>query len=164
MPFITAATAPYWMAGVSMAGMGMSAYGQHKAGKAANKMSKYNAELAMRNAEAVEEAASEEATRLRQKGERIKARQRALFAKAGVGLEGTPFGLMVETAENIESDVWNIKRRGKVKAQTYQSQAQLDKMKGAAALDSSRWGMGSTIATGTTSAVSRLGTQKNWWT
>lgn len=143
-------------------GLGLQMKGQYEAGKAAEAQAKsqaawreYNAQLAEREAAEAQEAAAYEEKKFRRGGERLKARQRALYAKAGVTPEGSPLEVTAETAREIEMDALMIRRGGMVGYQRYTAEAALSRiagksalLKGRAARRASYWQMGATGAKG----------------
>ncbi len=92
-----------------------------------------NALLAERQAESQRQAAAAEALKQERKGKALKARQRALFAKSGVELRGSPLSVLVETAENLEADRLNILKEGRIAAGTSLQQAGIIRAQGASA-------------------------------
>lgn len=92
-----------------------------------------NALLAERQAEEQRVAAAAEALRQEREGKALKARQRAVFAKSGVELRGTPLSVIAETAQNLEADRLTILREGRIRAGTSQAQAGIFRAQGAAA-------------------------------
>ena len=150
-------------------GLGLQMKGQYEAGKAARVQSKsqaafneYNAQLAEREAAETQEAAAYEEEKFRKGGERLKARQRALYAKAGVTPEGSPLEVMEQTAVELETDALLIRRGGTLGYQRLTAEAGLERMAGRSALlrgraarRASRIGM---FATGL-SGASQLGYQ-----
>lgn len=149
------AYAPLWM---QMASVGMQMYGQHQAGKEAEAAEKrqrawheYSAQLAEREAREAQEAAAIEERKHRKGGERLKARQRALYAKAGVTFEGSPLEKMEETERELEEDALRIRRGGLVGYRRYTAEASLERMAGRSALlrgraarKAAKWQMAST--------------------
>lgn len=134
--------------GATALGTAISAAGQIQAGKSQSEWSNYNASVARQNAIAAQQSAEYDARRTREAGEKLKSRQRVLYAKSGVSLEGTPTDVMLGTAEDIEMDAMAIIRRGLIGSQQYQSQANLSEMQGSAAQTASYYGAGSSLLTG----------------
>lgn len=172
-------------------GMGMQMKAQHEAGKAASRAAEtqaqteaawreYNAQLAERDAQIARElaerrakeeleAAATEEGKLRKAGERLKAKQRARYGKAGVTFEGSPEEFMTGTASELEWDALEIRRGGQTRAQSalyggrvegqrYTAEAALSRYMGRSALlrgrtsrRASRYGMLGTGLTGATS-------------
>lgn len=122
-------------------GLGLQMKGQYEAGKAAVAQSKseaalreYNARLAEREAVEKQEAAAYEEQEFLKGGERLKARQRTLYAKAGVTFEGTPSDVMEQTAYELKKDAFNIRRGGQLGARRLTAEAQLQRFAGRSAL------------------------------
>lgn len=120
-------------------------------GEAQAAIAERNALLAERQAEAERVAAAEEAKRHTEAGEELLARQRALFAKGGVELRGTPLSVVVKTAEDLEADRLTILREGAISAAQRKGQADILRLQGEAAKRRGRAaGRASTLAaTGT---------------
>jgi hypothetical protein len=92
-----------------------------------------NAQLAERQAEAERQAATEAAKAHAEEGEELLARQRALFAKGGVMMRGTPLSVVVDTAEKIEQERLTILREGRISAAQARGQADIERLRGKAA-------------------------------
>lgn len=99
------------MAGLNVA----NTISQHQAQR--RRASAQAAELQASAAQAREEAAAD-ADQLRRRNRQLLGRQRALFAKSGVKLEGTPLGVQSDTATQGEIDVESRLRRGDYVAET----------------------------------------------
>jgi hypothetical protein len=69
-----------------------------------------------------------EAMRLREKGERLAGRQRALFTQAGTTLEGTPESVILDSVAENELDVQAVRWGQQIAAQNYQYEAKMDLM------------------------------------
>ena len=144
--------------------------GQYKAGQAAEAQAEseaawneYNAKLAEREAAEAQTAAAYEEKKFRKGGERLKARQRALYAKAGVTPEGSPLEKMEQTEYELEKDALMIRRGGQLGYQRYTAEATLERMAGRSALlrgrakrRASYWGMGATAVGGTADILGRI--------
>ena len=146
--------------GTALAGTAVSAVSQIQQGKEQQKWSEYNAAIAERDAKAATAAAGYEASQKRKETERLLGRQRALYGKFGVTMEGSPLELMSETAAEGELDALMIERTGAVRAQRYGEEATLSRMKGSSARKASYWGAGTTLLTGAGSAASSYGSYK----
>lgn len=99
-----------------VAAMVYSAYSQAQAGRAARDIAEYNASLLEYQAEVSRKTAKYEEARLRRVAGRVKSRQRALYAKAGVTFEGSPLEVMKETAAEAETDALMIRYAGETRA------------------------------------------------
>ncbi len=109
---------------------GATAHATYEQGKAQNEMSKYNAAVAEREGEESRKKAAFESTRSREEGQRLRARQRALLAKSGVVMEGTPLLVMADSAAEEELDRLMIEREGGIQGRRFTQQAHLDRMAG----------------------------------
>lgn len=132
----------------SAVGAAVSAMGQMQAGQSQSEWYAYNAEVARQNAIAAKQSAEYDATRKREEGATLMAKQRTLYAKSGVSLEGSPTDVILGTAEDVEMDAMAIIRKGLITSQQYESQAALSEMSGSAAEKASYYGAGSTLLTG----------------
>lgn len=140
---------------VSMVQQGRAA---REAGKTQEAIAARNAALAERQAEAEQQAAAAEAKRQRKEGEELLARQRALFAKGGVEMRGTPLSVVVDTAEELEADRLTILREGAISAAQRRGQADILRMQGKAAKQRGRAAYrGSVLSAGGT-ILSTVGT------
>ena len=133
---------------VSAVGVVTSAYGQYEQGQAQKKWGSYSAAVAERDAETARLNAEYEAGLQRKETQKLLGRQRALYGKSGVTLEGSPLLMMAETAAEGELDALMIERGGRTQAQGYRSEAILSRMKGGAAKRAGYYGAGSTLLTG----------------
>lgn len=151
--------------------------GQYQAGKAAEAQGKsqdalleYNAQLAEREATEAQEAAAHEERLFRKGGERLKARQRVGYAKAGVTPEGSPLEVMERTATELEIDALMIRRGGQLGYQRYTAEAGLQRtagrsalLRGRAARRASRIGMAGTAFGGAGQIGYQYGRMKGKW-
>ena len=146
-------------AGIAVIAVGtvVNAFGQIQQGKAQQKWGSYNAAVAERDAETARLNAEYEAGVQRKETQKLLGRQRALYGKSGVTLEGSPLLLMAETAAEGELDALMIERGGKMRAQGYRSEATLSRMKGSAAKRAGYYGAGSTLLTGAGQAAYQYG-------
>jgi len=157
--------------------IGLQIGGQYQAGKEAEAQAKsqqawneYNAQLAEREAKEAQEAAAYEESKFRKGGERLKARQRTLYAKAGVTPEGSPLEVMEQTASELEMDALMIRRGGQLGYQRYTAGAALERFAGKSALlrgratrRASRWGMAATGLSGAGQLGYQYGSMKGKW-
>ena len=131
------------------AGTAFSAYNQIQAGNQAKKWGEYNASIARREAGLVREATAEEI-------KQHEGTQRALYAKSGVSLEGTPTDVMA-------ADIAAIRKKGSYAASRLESQAYIEQTKGRQAQEAGYWGAGSTVLTGFGNAAqAKYGIPKKW--
>ncbi len=139
---ITAATIA---ADAALVAGGVSAFSQFQAGqeaealgKSQNEIAQYNAILDLREAEERLSVAGVKEQRFRTQAERLKARQRVGFAKAGVELVGTPMDTLEETAIQLETEALGIRRSGQIGARSLTASAQLRRVAGRNALTRGR--------------------------
>lgn len=97
-------------------------------------------------ARAREDAAREEGDQ-RRHNRQVLGRQRALFAKSGVKLEGTPLLVQEETAREGELDALSIRRSGELRAGGFHDRAGLARLQGRSARAADMFGLGRTILT-----------------
>lgn len=158
-------------------GLGLQMKGQYEAGKAADAQAKsqaawndYNAQIAEREAGETQAAAAYEESKLRKGGERLKARQKVLYAKAGVTPEGSPLDVMEQTAAELEMDALMIRRGGQLGYQRYTAEAGLERMvgrsallRGRAARRAGRWGAAATGLSGAAQLGYQYGSMTGKW-
>lgn len=149
MSFLAAVTA-----GLSMAGVGMAAYGQYQAGKSAEEVAEYNARVQENQAKREEYAAGYEADMLADRGKKLRAKQRVAYAKAGVTSAGTPLLVFEETAAEIAQDVAMTRWGGTQRASYYRSAAGISLMKGRSAYRAGVIGAGTSLLSGASSSLS----------
>ena len=99
---------------VGLVGAGASAYGQYQQGQSTKKWNDYNASVQRENAKAVLDQSNQQAEQKRAQGEQTMARQRVLYAKAGLDLSGTPTDVILGTAGEVENDAQLIIQKGQV--------------------------------------------------
>lgn len=92
-----------------------------------------NAQLAEKQAEEQRVASAAEALKFERQGKALQSRQRALFAKSGVELRGSPLSVVVDTAQNLEADRLSILREGAIRAGTTKQRADIFRLEGSAA-------------------------------
>jgi len=97
----------------SVVGTAISAFSSIQAGRQQKAASRYNAKMQMIQAERERSAKLLEERRHRQQSTRLLARQRSLYLKAGVALEGTPLEVIGQTAAESEIDAMIIRATGK---------------------------------------------------
>ena len=127
--------------GAIIAGGVTTAVGQVQAGREARAQEETKAAIAAQNArlketeaKAEQEAAQAAAKAFAERGEEITARQRVLFAKAGVDpSRGTPLSVVVKTAKELEADRLTILREGMISQAQRKAEAQIFRLRGSAA-------------------------------
>lgn len=126
----------------------VQAVGQYQQAKAQSKILEYNAKVAEQDAIATKQQAEYEAERLRKEKERVLSRQRALYGKAGVRLEGSPLLIMEDTAGEFEMDILNTLRTGQIQSSRYQSQAAISRAEAGITKRAGAYSTGTTLLTG----------------
>ncbi len=115
----------------SVAGTGYPAYSQYQAGKSQQALNNYNAAV---NDQAAADAARDgriAANNQRQQNERLKSRQRALYAKAGVNIaSASPLMVQMQQAGELEMAALEQEQQASSEAARLRSQAVLDRMSG----------------------------------
>ncbi len=81
----------------------------------------------------IQAEAEETAENVGEENRKFRARQKLLFLKAGVTLEGSPLLILEETKEEGEEEVEAIQRRGAAQLTLSQQQAEITRSQGRAA-------------------------------
>jgi hypothetical protein len=151
---------PFIAIAMTAIGTGVSVYGQIQQGKSQAAQAEYNAKLAKRNAKSARENAEYEARQKRRGTARLIGKQRALYAKAGVTMEGSPLDVLQETAAQGEMDALMIERGYAQQGAAYKSQSELAKMRARHYKQQGYFGAGSTLLTGGGQIMSGYGGKK----
>jgi len=150
---------PFTIAMVIMAalGAGTSAYAQKSAADTQKKMLDRQAEDAKIAADAQKTADKLKAQKVREQGEKLKARQRVAYAKSGVvGNVGTPLLVQTEAARAVEEEAMLVSREGDLAAISGRTRADLLRWQGGVASRAGAWKAGSTALSGFSAAGSLL--------
>jgi hypothetical protein len=131
-----------------MMGTAMSAYQQYQMGKEQRALHAQRAGVALEEAEAVTKATRHEAREKTKEGKRFKARQKALFAHAGVRIAGTSPLIMKETKREFARDAAFIMEGGLTEAARLRTSAGMERQMGKSAYRAGMWGAGTTLLTG----------------
>ncbi len=142
-----AAAAPAF-AMLSLAGTGLSAYGQIQAGNVQKQIGEQNAQIAEANARQAELATADQLSQLARRRDITIGKQKAAFAAAGVKRTGTALDMLTDTAIVAERDANRIAQAGTFARQGYLMQAAQSRYYGKQAQFSSRIGAGTTLLTG----------------
>lgn len=143
------------------AGTGMSAYQQYQVGREQRALHKQRAAVSLEEAEAVTKATRHEAREKTKEGRRFKARQKALFAKSGVKITGTPLLVMKETEKEFRRDAAFIMEGGITEARRLRTGAGMERQMGRSAYRAGQWGAGSTLLTGA-GTIGMYGYEQGW--
>lgn len=144
---------PFIAVAMAAIGAGVTVHGQIQQGKSQSAMASYNAKLARRNAGIARENAEYEARQKRRETARLIGRQRILYGKAGVIMEGSPLAVIEETAAQGEKDALMIERGYAQQGSSYLSQAKLTRMRAANYKRQGYSQAGSTLLTGAGKAI-----------
>ena len=130
----------------------------------------YNAKLEENEAARIEAETAEEARRMHEEAEKMKARQRALFGKSGAVItSGTPLAVLGESAADLQQSINDTHRAGYLQSAGHKQQSEIYKYHGRLA-DASRpsssslaVGIGGQLASGTADAGRSLLSLGNSW-
>lgn len=92
-------------------------------GEAMRQVEEYNAAVLRQQADLIRKSGELDIARQRKQAVAFKARQKALYAKAGVLLEGSPFEVIVDSAAEAELDIGITKYNTEIAALRAESQA-----------------------------------------
>lgn len=125
---------------IALVGVGVTAYGQYQEGKAAEQQAKaqaawhkYNADIALREAEEERIATAFAAKQENRKAEIRASRARSLIGASGVDIQGSPLLVAEDEAEQSKLEEINILTAGSRRASFFESQSILDTSKASAA-------------------------------
>lgn len=131
---------------IMLVGSLVSAVSQYQAGQAQKDAYKANARMAAQEAEAIDVSTNYKVQKEKEKARALSARQRVLYAKAGVDLSsGSPLLVMAEDAGRMEEDIYMTQYAGDVQALKARNQASMY-----------RWSGNQAAKAGTTNAFSTL--------
>jgi hypothetical protein len=120
---------------------GIAAYQSYQQGKDAEKLSEQRAQADMLAAEQAEEEAAEEARIEEEKGQKLLARQKVLFAASGVRSNvGAPVVIEAETRRDIQIQKGFIMKRGSNAADNYRLNAAYELAYGKQQKKAGKWG------------------------
>jgi len=142
---------------LAVAGMGMSFYGTMRGGQLQQDAYEYNAAVARQQAQMTKESGKMAAYRKRKANATFTSKQRALFAKAGVLMEGSPLETITADLATMEMDALILEYNTNIEVSRYLSESEYNVMRGEHAITSSRYSAFSSLLT-TTALHSTLGT------
>jgi hypothetical protein len=139
----------FFALGAYAAGVGLQAYGQYQAGKAAHDEANYLARVARQDAAAARQKAQFDQLRQLKLAAKKKGALKAKLAASGADIGvGTPILLQEELAEELELENRLIGHEGEVAAMRYESEAELHKVRGDNARSAGRINMTNTLLQG----------------
>lgn len=140
--------------GVTAAGVGLSAFGQVKAGNAAKKIGDYNAKVYEQQAQDAISRGTEDEQKFRQGVKMLIGSQKAGFAGQGVDVNsGSALDVQADAAFLGELDALTIRTNAAREANGYRAQAENARMGGSAQQTASRFGAASTVLGGASSLL-----------
>ncbi len=116
------------VAGLTIASGAISAYGQYQAAKGAQRASEFNVKSSIKQAELVKQSAAFDKVRAIKQKKTFLSRQRALYAKGGVRLEGSPLLVLADTAAILEQDIQIEEFNAQIEDSKLRTQAELYRM------------------------------------
>lgn len=138
----------------SLAGAGISAYGQYQAGKAQKEMAEYNAKVAENSAQAEFAASRENAKRQREMNLRhLSAMQRKLAAGGVEVSSGSASDALTTASSELELNTLDLFREAEAKQVAYRNQAALSRYEGRQAYSAAKIGSIGTLIGGVGSAA-----------
>ena len=130
-------------------GTGVSAYSQYQAGKSQEALAKYNAAVSDQAALDAARDGRAAANVQRAQNARLQARQRALYAAAGVNIDtASPLMVRAQQAGELEMAALEQELQANSQAARLRSQAVLDRMQGTAARRAGTLGAAATVLQG----------------
>jgi hypothetical protein len=142
---------------LTLASTAVSAYGQYQQGQQQAQAAEYNAAVARQQAEASREAGKLEAARIRKQKERLTGRQRAMYAKAGVTMEGSPMEVMLDSATDAEMDALITEYNYETQARQAGSQASMSQWRAGVYERTGTQRAGATLLQGVSTAYGGFG-------
>ena len=139
----------------SLAGAGISAYGQYQAGKAQKQMAEYNARVNENSAKAEFDASRENSKRQREMNQRHLSSLRARMARGGTEISsGSSLDVLGTAASELELQTLDLFRESEAKQVAYRNQATLARYEGKQAASAAKIGAIGTLIGGVGSAAS----------
>jgi hypothetical protein len=159
------------MAALTIAGAGLTAYGQYRQGQAAEQqaeaqaeLAEYNAKIAQQEAKAIEQRTIVESRRQAEQGARRMASLHARLAISGVAMSGSPLMVMAEQEEEDIFENQMIGYRGiagmqekEQEAVLLKHQASIYRTQGENAMKAAKIQAGATLLSGFAGAAGGMG-------
>lgn len=133
---------------LSGVGTGMQTLGVLGMGQSARAAGEYNAALAEQNARFTRQKAKEDYRRFNISSRKQQGRMQALYAKAGVTLEGSPGDVLDEAMDIAALDALSILHSGERQALGYKGEAEMERYAGKAAERQSYYKAAGTLLSG----------------
>lgn len=153
-PIFAVPALPFIALALTAVGTGVAAYGQVKAGKAADQAAKATQEADNANALAAQQQAAYEAQQVRRKNLLRFGEQRAAAAKSGVLINDSAADVIYDTSIQGELEAQAALYSGAASSNYYRSRGAIARLEGSNAKSASRIQAGSTIIGGLGKAAS----------
>lgn len=134
------------------------AVGEIRAGKVAERVGEYNANIQKRAAAVARDQAAAEMIQQNRASRKALGSMRAAYGAAGVTVEGSPLDVLAESAATAERDRLTIKYRGDLVALGAEAGAELDLFQGREAKRAGYYRAAGTILAGMEDALKSAGT------
>lgn len=148
-------------AATTIAGTGLSFYGQRQQAKAAESAAAYNARQARQQAGYESDVAAENARRQQDYSRQVIGAQRAAMATSGLAPAGTPLVRLGDTASSLQQEILDIGQAAALRSRSLIAGADMTLWEGAqsaSALRTSSWAtLGSGLANATTGFLTASG-------
>lgn len=139
----------------TLAGAGMSFYGQRQAAKAQEKMGEYNAQVAENAAKSEAEAGAENAKRKREQNQRVLSGMRARMAAGGANAgTGSSLDVLGDSASELELQALDMFRDSDARTRQHGAQAEMSRYNGQQASAASNYAAMGSLISGVGSAAS----------
>ena len=138
---------------IGMIGTGVSALGKIQAGNQAASAHKYNAQIALQQADATRTSGKLEEFKQNKRDAQVIGMQRATSAKSGVSFTGSPIMVLKDSLANANLTMMINRYNTEVEARSYESQAKIDRRMASNAKSSGMMSAGATILGGVTQLV-----------
>ncbi|PCI27428.1 hypothetical protein COB52_04810 [Candidatus Kaiserbacteria bacterium] len=142
------------VAAISMVGSMMEARAQKQAGKSAQKVANYNAQLTDNQAKVEEDKAKYEAVRVRRKNRLALAQAQVNIGASGLQAVGTPMDVMFDDVQQLELDALAVEWSGEVNSDILKAKAVGQRYEGAVAKSNADAQATGTLISGAASATS----------
>lgn len=140
-------------AATTIAGTGLSFYGQRQQAKAAESAAAYNTQQARTQAGYENQVAAENARRQQDYARRVIGQQRAAMASTGLAPVGTPLVRLGDTASTLQQEILDIGQAAVLRSRALIANADMGLWEGARQASSARTQSWATLGSGLTSAT-----------
>ncbi len=142
----------------TLAGAGVSYYGQRKAGEAQKRMGEYNAKVAENAAKSEAQAGAENIKRKREQNQRVLSGMRARMAAGGANIgAGSSLDVLGDSASELELQALDMFRNSDAQVRQFSSKADMSRYEGNQASAASKYASMGTLISGAGSAALSYG-------